>query len=132
MLVVGAVTASPSQAVQKCSTTQYATWGAASFCKDGATMRAMTLDRVEDGYCVELWAGVKWSDGTPWGIVPVARNCANNTWQVVTTTISAADRPLYACAAFLYRGTAGTGYRWLPVWREFPGIPGGDNCPGPA
>lgn len=131
LTVAGVAAATPSQAVQKCSTTKYATWGAASICKDGATVRVQTLDRVEDGYCVQLWVGAKFGNGEPWGMYFVAENCGKNTWKTTTKTLTNGKVPLYACNAYLWRGTVGQWYRYLPVWRELEGVPVADNCSAP-
>jgi hypothetical protein len=129
------VVAPSSQAVEICSTTKYATWGAASICKNGSTVTATTLDRVEDGYCVELWVGAKKGNGEFWGFYgPISTNCARNTWQTTSKTMSVGSYggfpgyPLYACSAYLFRGTYGYSSRYLPVWRQLEGVPVSDNC----
>ncbi|MFN8074214.1 MAG: hypothetical protein U0Q15_02200 [Kineosporiaceae bacterium] len=128
LLVGGTLTADPSHAATVCSTTKYATWGAAQICKNGSSVTVKTLDRVEDGYCVNMWVGVRWGDGTKWGQYWVTKNCAKNTWQTATVSMSAAGRPLYACNATLFRGEYSIYSNYLPVWRETEGMPIPDYC----
>jgi hypothetical protein len=127
LLLVAGISAAPVAQAQTCSGTKTATWGAASVCvfddRHGITVR--TLDRREDGHCVQLWIGLRDSTGEFQGFSWVTTNCAENTWKSASDWVGA-NR--YICSAVLARGSAEAFFGYLTIWRELASVPVDDEC----